>query len=89
MSRAARINPDYEGKGLYRNLDQYLIAWAKSQGVSIKAQTSTHANPAVTKPSFQKQNKLIVSKVTICSFVFQRQPQKGGGSNIYKYIYDS
>lgn len=68
VSRAARINPDYEGKGLYRNLDQYLIAWAKSQGVSIKAQTSTHANPAVTKPSFQKQNKLIVSKDTYIYF---------------------
>ena len=64
VSRAARINPDYGGKGLYKNLDQYVTAWAKSQGVSIKAQTTTHANPFVMKPSFQNLNKLIVSRVS-------------------------
>ena len=65
VSRAARINPEYEGKGLYRLLDENLTVWAKSQHVTIKAQTTTERNKVITKPSFQEKNKLMVSKVCI------------------------
>ena len=67
VSRAARINPQYEGKGLYRMLDNNLTDWAKSHHVTIKAQTTTEQNKVVTKPSFQEKNQRIVSKVGIIS----------------------
>ena len=67
VSRAARIKPQYEGKGLYRMLDNNLTDWAKSRHVNIKAQTTTEQNKVVTKPSFQEKNQHIVSKVGIIS----------------------
>ena len=65
VRRAARINPQYEGKGLYKMLDDNLALWAKSHHVTVKAQTTTEDNKAITRPSFQEKNQRVVSRVGI------------------------
>ena len=70
VSRAARINPQYKGKGLYRILDNNLTDWAKSRHVTIKSQATTDLTTVVAKPSFQKKNQLIVSRVCIFSYLY-------------------
>ena len=66
--RAARINPQYEGNGLYRMLDDNLTDWAKSRHVTVKAKTTTELNSVVAKPSFQQKNQRIDSRVCILSY---------------------
>ena len=65
VSRAARISPDYEGRGLYRYLDKHVTDWIKRRDVSVKAFTAVSLNPNVMKPSFQTENKLIMTQVNI------------------------
>ena len=65
ISRAARISPEYEGRGLYRFLDNHVTDWIRSKNVSVKAFTATTLNPNVMKPSFQTHNKLIMTQVSI------------------------
>ena len=63
VSRAARISPEYEGRGLYRYLDNHVTDWIKGREVSVKAFTAVNLNPNVMKPSFQTNNKLIMTQV--------------------------
>ena len=63
VSRAARISPEYEGRGLYRYLDNHVTDWIKGREVSVKAFTAVNLNPNVMKPSFQTHNKLIMTQV--------------------------
>ena len=91
VSRAARINPQYEGKGLYKMLDDNLALWAKSRYVNIKAQTTTEHNKAITRPSFQEKNQRVVSRVCIPYFLFvhERELQLSfvSISAVYRHVF--
>ena len=89
VTRGARINPQYEGKGLYRMLDDNLTDWAKSRHVTVKAQTTTELNRVVAKPSFQKKNQRILSRVCILSYKakFLTCVCVGGGGLIILFYY--
>ena len=63
VSRAARISPKYEGKGLFRMLDKYVSDWARSKNINRKALTTANVNENASKQSFQEAHKLICKKV--------------------------
>ena len=65
VSRAGRINPEYEGQGLYRYLDNHVTACAKSLGARKKALTAVNANESIFKTSFTNENRLIFRKVHV------------------------
>ena len=64
VTRAARINPNYEGKGLYRHLDDFVKKWAQSKNVLMKTFATADHNSYISKPSFRSANRLLETKVT-------------------------
>ena len=65
ISKASRICKDYEGKGVYKFLDTYKSAWAKSKGVRYKRITMSDTNPHSIRRSFRSKNKLMETMVLI------------------------
>ena len=72
VSRAARVNPEYGGKGLYRFLDNHVTEWIRYQQASVKAFTALGFNSNILKPSFRTHNRRILTQVDmqICYRVY-------------------
>ena len=64
MSRSARIHPSYEGRGLYRELDNHVMNWAKKNQARVKAMTAFDGNKHVSSPSFQSVYSHILTMVS-------------------------
>ena len=65
VSRSARIHTEYEGRGLYKLLDNHIMEWAKHKHVRTKVFTTSDENQAITRPSFNAVYKQILSMVGI------------------------
>ena len=63
VTRAGRLHPEYEGKGLFGYLDEYIAKWANEKQVFAKAFTTSDQNSNISKASFRQANSLILSKV--------------------------
>ena len=64
VTRAARLNPETEGKGFYGYMGKRIEEWAKSKHVTTKAFTTSDANTNIAKSSFQSVNTMITSRVS-------------------------
>ena len=64
VTRAARLNPETEGKGFYGFMGKRIEEWAKSKHVQTKAFTTSDANPNVSKSSFRSVNTMTTERVS-------------------------
>ena len=66
IGRAGRVNPEFERRGLIKQFSSWLDGWRMKNNIKRISFAATDANPAVTRPSFLKKNKHILTKV--CTF---------------------
>ena len=64
VTRAARLNPETEGKGFYGYMGKRIEEWAKSKNVTIKAFGTSDANPNIAKDSFRSAHTMITNRVS-------------------------
>ena len=67
VDRAGRIHTQFEGKGLVKYMSQYLLDWGISKGVNAIAFTITDGSAYLSRESFQRTTKYILTKVFIYS----------------------
>ena len=74
VTKAARVKPEFGGRGCYKKLIQYAITAANARGISF---TCDNTNKAIGSGSFQRQYTTVLSRVSavtvLCGIKVVRQ----------------